>query len=307
MRQKALFFKTLLFRENIFSTFSRKHDGEEAIKVFYVDKEKKETRAAAVLSGVLCMVYFCCFVYGALGCPHQLTSTLPLLVMLSALGGMVLSFLPYLTKAILHVKISIPVNVGIQCFGLIGICFGETFGCYYRFSFWDDIMHFSSGFWVTYLAYCFLSALKGEDALSHPKAFLSMGAFAISLSIGLLWEIYEFTSDSLWGTDMQKTIPEGDLFNGGNTFAVLAGDDATIAAFFRSPKGYRYALQDTMSDLVECFFGSTLFEILCWPLEKRHPNFEKGQIVFSSKGLQSQNAPGTFQNAEAGSTSEKTD
>jgi hypothetical protein len=156
--------------------------------------------------------------------------------MLSAFGGMILSFLPYLTKAILKIKLSPFTNLFIQIFGLMGIGFGETLDCYYRFPYWDDAMHFLSGVWVSYLAYAFLYAWMGEDHLSHRRAYLAFGAFTASLAVAVLWEVYEFSFDSFFGTDMQKTIPEGSLFNGGNSFADLSGSESDIASFFRSSK-----------------------------------------------------------------------
>ena len=46
--------------------------------------------------------------------------------------------------------------------------------------------------------------------------------------------------DNLLGLNSQKFIPETTaLFNGGNSFAPLAGTDGEIAAFFRQPSGYK--------------------------------------------------------------------
>jgi hypothetical protein len=241
--------------------------------------EKKEKIFTAILSGILTMLYLACFIFGAIEYQNQVTSTSPLLVMLSAVGGIILAFLPYLTKALLKIRLSPLTNLFIQIFGLMGIGFGETLDCYYRFPYWDDIMHFISGIWVSYLAYAFLYAWMGEDHLSHSQAYLAGGAFAISLSVALLWEVYEFSFDTFFGTDMQKSIPEGLLFNGGNSFADLVGTDSEIAAFFRSPEGYRYALMDTMSDLLECLGGSLLFQIILFPLTKKKPDFGKGLIT----------------------------
>jgi hypothetical protein len=58
----------------------------------------------------------------------------------------------------------------------------------------------------------------------------------ISLAVGFLWEIYEFSFDTFFGTDMQKTIPEGVFFNGGNSFADLHGSDANSPVSSAPPK-----------------------------------------------------------------------
>jgi hypothetical protein len=248
-----------------------------------VEKTKKEKILTGSGSAILLAIYLACFIYGAIEYPHQVTSTSPLLVMLSSLGGMVLAFLPYLTEKILKIHLSVWANLGIQLFGLMGIACGETLDCYYRFDAWDNTMHFLSGFGVSLLAYGFLYAAMGSDQLHHQNLYLSLGAFLISLAVGFLWEIYEFSFDSFFGTDMQKTIPEGVFFNGGNSFADLLGSDAEIASFFRSAKGYRYAIVDTMGDLVDCFLGSLLFQILVIPLRRKKSDFGANLIRFSPK------------------------
>lgn len=255
-----------------------------------MERAKKEKTATAILSAFFASLYLACFIFGASEYHHQVTSTSPLLVMLVSFGGMILAFLPYLARALLKVDLSFFSNLFIQVFGLLGIGFGETLDCYYLFPWWDDVMHFLSGIWVSFLAYSFLYAWMGEDHLSKAHAYLSLGSFAISLAVALLWEVYEFSFDSLFGTDMQKTIPETLFFNGGNSFAPLLGNDNDIAAFFRSPEGYRYALMDTMSDLLECLGGSLLFQMMLWPLMKRKPDFGKGLItLLSHEGLEEKN------------------
>ena len=253
-------------------------------------KEKIATRRESV---ILLLIYLACFIYGAIEYPHQVTSTSPLLVMLSSLGGMVLAFLPYLSEKILKIHLSFLTNLFIQIFGLMGIACGETLDCYYRFGAWDNTMHFLSGVGVSFLAYAFLYASMGDDHLSHRQAYLSLGAFLISLAVGFLWEIYEFSFDTFFGTDMQKTIPERVFFNGGNSFADLSGSDEAIAHFFRSAKGYRYAITDTMGDLVDCFLGSLLFQIIVIPLRKKKDNFGENFIRFlpKNKPEESQAAP----------------
>ena len=49
-----------------------------------------------------------------------------------------------------------------------------------------------------------------------------------------MWEIYKFTFDSLFGTNMQKIIPEVDgLFNDGDSTSILNGTNDLIADFLK--------------------------------------------------------------------------
>ena len=85
-----------------------------------VSQGNKEKILTAIFTGVFASLYLACFIFGAVEYPHQVTSTSPLLVMLSALGGMVLAFLPYLCKNLLKIKLSFFTNLFIQLFGLMG-------------------------------------------------------------------------------------------------------------------------------------------------------------------------------------------
>ena len=64
---------------------------------------------------------------------------------------------------------------------------------------------------------------------------------------------------------MQKFIPMVDgLFNGGAGREPLLGTDEQIAAFFRRPEGYKYALMDTMYDLVVDLVGAAIMTMICY-------------------------------------------
>jgi hypothetical protein len=56
---------------------------------------------------------------------------------------------------------------------------------------------------------------------------------------------------------MQKFIPADPFFNGGDSSKPLNGSDQEIANFYRFPKGYAFALRDTMEDII-CHFSAAL-------------------------------------------------
>ena len=101
-----------------------------------------------------------------------------------------------------------------------------------------------------------------------------------------MWEIYEFTFVSLFGTNMQKVIPEVDgLFNGGDSSLILNGSNDLIADFFKTPAGYRYALMDTMEDIVCCFTGGLTYLVISLVLtHKKESPFVQG-IIFTNNNI----------------------
>ena len=69
--------------------------------------------------------------------------------------------------------------------------------------------------------------------VSHIKNHFNSRRHSNFFFIGLMWEIYKFTFDSLFGTNMQKIIPEvHGLFNDGDSTSILNGTNDLIADFF---------------------------------------------------------------------------
>lgn len=68
------------------------------------------------------------------------------------------------------------------------------------------MLHTSSGLnlgFVGFFALYFLNHEKNIDMYLSP-VFIALFAFAFALCIGALWEIYEFSMDSILGLNMQK-------------------------------------------------------------------------------------------------------
>jgi hypothetical protein len=182
------------------------------------------------------------------------------LVVIQSVVALVVLIAPGVLEYAFRMRISFSVRLIVCLFVFMAVVLGEAFQLYYRFAPWDEILHFLSGGMIAYIVCCFVRGLM-ENSRVRRKFLTSIAvAVAVSLAFSLLWELIEFTLDSAFGTNMQKFIPQDSaLFNGGAGNAPLNGTDAEIAAFFRSPEGYKYALRDTMSDIAVCFAGTALF------------------------------------------------
>lgn len=86
----------------------------------------------------------------------------------------------------------------------------------------------TKGDYVRMLLQCLLGI-----PVSMSPAFVALFTFCFALALDVLWEIYEFTVDALFQTNMQKYALEGG--------EALAG---------------QAALQDTMGDLIVDFIGA---------------------------------------------------
>ncbi|WP_242850541.1 hypothetical protein [Clostridium lundense] len=122
-------------------------------------------------------------------------------------------------------------NFSITFFVFLSLYLGTLNG-FYKFPWWDTMLHFVSGILIGLLAIILMNALNGNKDLKSylsPKfIFLYIISF-VALS-GVLWEIYEFTIDTLFGLDMQGVSFTGVTDTMEDFIAALIG--GIIPAFY---------------------------------------------------------------------------
>lgn len=114
---------------------------------------------------------------------------------------------------------------------------GEIQSYYERFWWWDIALHTSSGLLMGVLGFLLVYVLnESERADVHMRPrFVAMFAFLFAVTVGTLWEIFEFAMDQLVGSNMQKPM-------------------------FDDPSG----LTDTMWDVIVNMLGALAVSALGW-------------------------------------------
>lgn len=84
---------------------------------------------------------------------------------------------------------------------------GEVRGYYTRFWWWDAVLHAGSGFLLGILGFLLVYVLNQRHLgnLGLRPGFVALFAFSFSVSLGALWEIFEFAMDQIFGLNMQKS------------------------------------------------------------------------------------------------------
>lgn len=203
--------------------------------------------------------------------------------------AIVLAFLPFLLEKTIGLRINTFVCATVFIFIFLSLNLGSGFQWYVSVSWWDIFAHTMSGVIFTLFPFAFVSSFLEKTNVEHKIACSFAVAVCVSFAIAFLWEIFEFACDSLIGGNAQKFIPMDERFyNGGNSFAPLFGEDRMIADFFRSPAGYRYALMDTMEDMLCCLFGTMAFVAFAAIASAKKCSFFRGMIyVLPRKGKNS--------------------
>lgn len=156
---------------------------------------------------------------------------------------------------------------------------GEVQNFYGIFKGWDSILHTINGFLCAAIGFSLIDILNRSEKF-HTKmtpAFVALVAFCFSMTIGVLWEFFEFGMDVTFKTDMQKdrivqeisTVtlnPEGkndpvEIRNitGTTIHYIENGENKEISVV----DGFLdIGIRDTMKDLFVNFIGAVVFSIL---------------------------------------------
>lgn len=167
----------------------------------------------------------------------QRAETKYMFMMLQAIAMIALSILPWLAKKLWKVELPVLIELFFLLFFVGGIFFGEIFEFYVRFSWWDDLLHAFSGGFMAALGFTIVNAINESDKfpVKLSPGFVAFFAFCFAMTCESIWEIFEFTADSIFGSNMQR----------------YHADHGDMADFVG-----REALMDTMSDIIEVLIGS---------------------------------------------------
>jgi hypothetical protein len=93
-------------------------------------------------------------------------------------------------------------------FVFLSLFLGSAFDFYYRFWWWDMALHGASGFLLGIIGFIALYVLN-QTAQLPPQlkpAFRCFFGFTFAVTLGVVWEIFEFAMDRFWpALDMQST------------------------------------------------------------------------------------------------------
>lgn len=82
---------------------------------------------------------------------------------------------------------------------------GEVFQFYYRFWWWDIAMHGGSAIGFGLIGFVLVFMMFQGDRYAAPPIAVAFFAFCFAMTIGTVWEIFEFGMDQAFGFNMQKS------------------------------------------------------------------------------------------------------
>lgn len=122
-----------------------------------------------------------------------------------ALATLVLTAVPVLVVRRFDVELPLNFIAAIAVFLFATLFLGEVLDFYERYWWWDLVLHGGSAAGFGLIGVIFALFLFEGDRYAAPPWALSLIAFSFAVTIGGLWEIFEFAMDQLFGLNMQKT------------------------------------------------------------------------------------------------------
>ncbi len=190
-----------------------------------------------------------------------------------------LMIVPSMIQVTFKVEFPSTLEIIILLFIFAAEILGEIQSFYIRFPYWDTILHTMNGFLAAAIGFSLVDILNGDSRLkfSLSPLFMAIVAFCFSMTIGVLWEFFEFAMDQMFLLDMQKDtvihkISSVTLDSSRQNVAVRIPNISQVQVNGKELGlgGYLdIGLIDTMQDLIVNFAGALVFSVLGYFYVKR--------------------------------------
>lgn len=229
-------------------------------------KTYKETkRSSLVVYSVLRMLVILCMVIQIIRLNYENA--------LLCLLALVLLMVPFFAQRKFKITLPTTLEVIILLFIFSAAILGEIQNFYNLFPFWDTMLHTINGFLAAAIGFSLVDLLnKNSEKFNLSPLYIFLVAFCFSMTIGVLWEFFEYGADNLLKTDMQKDAIVNNISSvtfdpkNSNRSIDITDIDHTIIYDKKDNKkmiiknGYLdIGLNDTMEDLFVNFIGAIVF------------------------------------------------
>lgn len=190
----------------------------------------------------------------------------------------------FLVPVLIDKKFNIQLPDALQVIILLFIYSAEILGeineYYIVIKHWDTMLHTLNGFLCAAIGFSLIDILNRKEFFhaTMSAAFVALVAFCFSMTIGVLWEFFEYGMDTVFLKDMQKdklisTVSTVELHPEGKNIPVVIKNisKTVIESVDENGKniqtvidgGYLdIGINDTMKDLIVNFIGAVIFSII---------------------------------------------
>ena len=120
--------------------------------------------------------------------------------------SLVLMIMPSIISRRLKIVLPDTLEIVILLFIFAAEILGELNSFYVRVPHWDTMLHTINGFLCAAIGFALVDMMNRNDRFTFQLSplYLAIVSFCFSMTVGVLWEFFEFSGDYFLGMDMQK-------------------------------------------------------------------------------------------------------
>ena len=183
-----------------------------------------------------------------------------------------LFILPFFIQQNFGIQLPTTLEIIILLFIFAAEILGELEGYFITYPNWDTMLHTTTGFLCAATGFALIDILNRNSRIKFQLSpiYVALAAFCFSMTVGVLWEFFEFGMDRLFHLDMQKdTVVQritSVMLDPTNSNTPVTIDGIHSVAVNGNDLGFDgyldIGLYDTMEDLFVNFIGAVTFSVI---------------------------------------------
>ncbi len=184
--------------------------------------------------------------------------------------------IPFFVDKKMHVTLPKELEAIILLFIFSAEILGEIGSFYTHIPWWDTMLHTANGFLMAAIGFALIDILNNSPKfhITMSPMFVAFVAFCFSMTVGVVWEFFEFSMDYFTLTDMQKDRMVTDISSvlinpSGLNDAIIIRDITSTTVTLADGSthiidgGYLdIGIIDTMKDLFVNLIGAVVFSVI---------------------------------------------
>ena len=185
---------------------------------------------------------------------------------------LILFILPFFIQQNFGIQLPTALEIIILLFIFAAEILGELEGYFITYPNWDTMLHTTTGFLCAATGFALIDILNRNSRIKFQLSpiYVALAAFCFSMTVGVLWEFFEFGMDRLFHLDMQKdTVVQSitsvmlDPTNSNTPITIDGIHSVAVNGNDLGFDGYLdIGLYDTMEDLFVNFIGAVTFSVI---------------------------------------------
>ena len=185
---------------------------------------------------------------------------------------LILFIFPFFIQQNFGIQLPTTLEIIILLFIFAAEILGELEGYFITYPNWDTMLHTTTGFLCAATGFALIDILNRNSRIKFQLSpiYVALAAFCFSMTVGVLWEFFEFGMDRLFHLDMQKdTVVQSitsvmlDPTNSNTPITIDGIHSVAVNGNDLGFDGYLdIGLYDTMEDLFVNFIGAVTFSVI---------------------------------------------